>query len=116
MTQQLPGELSDEIIALTKRALAHIAGTQDLVELAVALALNDGGSVRQLSEATGPSTTTVRKYGHAHGWPSIERREQLSSDRHEWEAFHARLRAGSARLAVIKTPATRSVTYSARSF
>jgi hypothetical protein len=96
MTPQRPGTLSDENIELMKRALEHAAGSQELVELAVTQALNDGGSVRQVSDATGLSTSTIQKYGHAHGWPSTDRRKQLSAHRDEADAFRARLRAAEA--------------------
>ena len=57
----------------------------------MAQALEAGGSVRESSEATGASTTTVQKYGHANGGPSPGRRAQLDAGKNSHEEFAARL-------------------------
>jgi DNA-binding NarL/FixJ family response regulator len=77
-------------------ALEHAVAALELVELAVTQTLNDGGSVRQVASATGLSPTTVQKYGNKHGWPSVERRTQLTAVAHERAAFLARIGAAGA--------------------
>ena len=64
---------------------------QKLYELATAQALEAGGSIREVGEVTGLSTTTVQKYGHANGWPSPGRRAQLDAGKNSRDEFAVRL-------------------------
>jgi uncharacterized protein YerC len=93
MTPSRPGTLSSENIKLMKRALEYVVEAQELAELAVVRALNEGGAVRQVAEATGLSTTTVQKNGRKHGWPSAERRKTMRFERDPKEVFDERTRA-----------------------
>jgi transposase-like protein len=57
---------------------------QEKLEKAVALALQNGASVRAVAQL-GVSPNTVQKYGWAHGWPTAENRERFYESRYDRE-------------------------------
>ncbi len=79
---------------MTLRAEAQLQ-----LELAVADALKSGGSVREVAASTGISTTTVQKYGRAHGWPTSQQRAGWEAERARHDDWTARIEAASALLA-----------------
>jgi uncharacterized protein YjcR len=68
--------------AAVRRALAGVRKAQDALEKAVAGALTNGASVREVAEL-GVSPNTVQKYGRAHGWPTEENRERFYESRYD---------------------------------
>lgn len=72
--------------------------TQHQLEQAVADALKTGASVRELAKATGLSSTTIQKYGHAHGWPSETQRRAWAEQKAARDEFTARMEAANALL------------------
>lgn len=96
MTPQPRGIIPPDDLDRLRRAQALAIEAQSIYELATAQALEAGGSVREVGEATGMSTTTVQKYGHAHGWPSPSRRAQLDAEGRATREFAARLAAAEA--------------------
>lgn len=94
----VPGPQGRRII----EALALRAESQLQVELAVADALKAGGSVREVADFSGLSTTTVQKYGRAHGWPTKRQRQTWEERRASVDEFQARLDAAAAVLALME--------------
>ena len=84
-----------------KAALALRDEAQQQVELSVADALKAGGSVREVSASTGISTTTVQKYGRAHGWPTDQQRAGWEAEHARNDEFTARIEAATAVLALL---------------
>lgn len=72
MAHPLSGKITPAHVEAIKAALATRDDAQRAVELAVAQALLEGASVRQVVEASGLANVTVQKYGHRHGWPTAE--------------------------------------------
>jgi hypothetical protein len=62
--------------ARVRAAVAGVRRAQEKLEKAVAQALKNGASVREVAEL-GLSANTVQKYGRAHGWPTEENRERF---------------------------------------
>ena len=91
MAPQIKGIIPAHQLAQLLRAQALSKEAKVLYEQAVTNALNSGGSVREVGERTGLSTTTVQRYGHAHGWPSQERRTVFEADSVRSREFRARM-------------------------
>jgi hypothetical protein len=110
---QTRGIVPEPEIQRIKAALVLREDAQQQVELAVADALKAGGSVREVAASTGISTTTVQKYGRAHGWPTSAQRAGWEADRARQDEFTARLEAASAVLALlgegVDDPATATI-------
>jgi hypothetical protein len=66
--------------ARIRAALDGVRKAQEKLERAVAQALKNGASVREVAEL-GLSANTVQKYGRAHGWPTVENRERFYESR-----------------------------------
>lgn len=86
------GKITPKHVEAIKAALANREAAQVDVELAVAQALLEGASVRQVVEASGLANLTVQKYGHAHGWPSAEYIERREATQRANREFAARMR------------------------
>lgn len=99
MTPQIKGTVPEPERQRIVNALALRAQAQQQVELAVAGALKAGGSVREVSALSGLSGTTVQKYGHAHGWPTVEQRAGWEATKASQDEWAARLAAATAVLA-----------------
>ena len=69
-----------------------------LYELVAAQDFEAGGSIREIAEVMGVSTTKVQEYGHAHGWPSPVRQAQLDAGNNSRDAFATRLATAEALL------------------
>jgi hypothetical protein len=65
-------------------------------QLAVADALKAGGSVREVGQVTGLSTSTVQKWGHAHGWPTSGQRKTWADEQAPRDEWAARMAAAKA--------------------
>ena len=70
--------------ARIRAAVSGIQTAQEKLEKAVALALQNGASVRAVAEL-GVSPNTVQKYGRAHGWPTAENRDRFYESRYDRE-------------------------------
>jgi hypothetical protein len=70
--------------ARIRAAVNGVRKAQEKLEKAVALALQNGASVRGVAEL-GVSPNTVQKYGRAHGWPTAENRQQFYESRYDRE-------------------------------
>ncbi|MCW2675566.1 MAG: hypothetical protein JWR70_606 [Modestobacter sp.] len=68
--------------ARIRAAVAGIRKAQETLEKAVAQALKNGASVREVAEL-GLSANTVQKYGRAHGWPTEDNRERFYESRYD---------------------------------
>lgn len=68
-------------------ALAGVRAAQDELEKAVAKALLNGASIREVA-ALGLAPATVQKYGRAHGWPTEENRRRFYESR--WDKHQRR--------------------------
>lgn len=101
MTPQTRGIVPEPDVQRIKAALLLRDEAQQQVELAVADALKAGGSVREVAASTGISTTTVQKYGRAHGWPTSEQRAGWEAERARNDEFTARIEAATAVLAFL---------------
>jgi uncharacterized protein YjcR len=75
--------------ARIRAAVNGVRKAQENLEKAVALALQNGASVRAVAEL-GVSPNTVQKYGRAHGWPTAENRERFYESRYDREEREAR--------------------------
>ena len=93
--------MPEQDVQRIKAALVLRDEAQQQVEQAVADALKAGGSVREVAASTGISTTTVQKYGRAHGWPTDEQRAGWEADRARQDEFAARIEAATAVLALL---------------
>jgi hypothetical protein len=91
MAPQKKGTIPTAQLDRLLRAQALSKEAQKLYELSMAQALEAGGSIREVGEVTGASTTTVQKYGHANGWPSPSRRAELDAGKMATDEFAARL-------------------------
>ena len=98
---QTRGIVPEPDVQRIKAALALRDEAQQHVELAVANALKAGGSVREVAASTGISTTTVQKYGRAHGWPTSEQRAGWEAEQTRNDEFTARIEAATAVLALL---------------
>lgn len=58
-------------------------------EAAIAQALKDGASVREVAALTGMSTTTVQRIGRAHGWPTDAQQRAWAAEKAERERWAA---------------------------
>ncbi|BAS10571.1 hypothetical protein AHiyo4_39930 [Arthrobacter sp. Hiyo4] len=96
---QTRGIVPEPDVQRIKAALVLRDAAQQQVELAVADALKAGGSVREVAASTGIATSTVQKYGRAHGWPTSEQRAGWAAERERQDEFTARIEAASAILA-----------------
>jgi hypothetical protein len=101
MTPQTRGIVPEPDVQRIKAAIVLRDEAQQQVELAVADALKAGGSVREVAASTGISTTTVQKYGRAHGWPTSEQRAGWEAEHARSDEFTARLEAATAVLALL---------------
>jgi hypothetical protein len=70
--------------ARIRAAVAGVRKAQENLENAVAQALKNGASVREVADL-GLSANTVQKYGRAHGWPTEENRERFYESRYDRE-------------------------------
>jgi uncharacterized protein YjcR len=68
--------------ARIRAALDGVRKAQEKLEKAVAQALKNGASVREVAEL-GLSANTVQKYGRAHGWPTEENRERFYESQYD---------------------------------
>jgi hypothetical protein len=75
--------------ARIRAAVDGVRKAQEKLELAVAQALKDGASVREVAEL-GLSANTVQKYGRAHGWPTEENRERFYESRYDRDERESR--------------------------
>jgi uncharacterized protein YjcR len=75
--------------ARIRAAVNSVRKAQEKLEKAVALALQNGASVRAVAEL-GVSPNTVQKYGRAHGWPTAENRERFYASRYDREEREGR--------------------------
>lgn len=101
MTPQTRGIVPEPDVQRIKAALVLRDEAQQQVELAVADALKAGGSVREVAASTGISTTTVQKYGRAHGWPTSQQRAGWEAEHARNDDFTARIEAATAVLAFL---------------
>lgn len=63
-----------------KAAQQSAADAAEQYQLTVADALKPGGSIRELHDFTGLSTSTAQKWGRAHGWPRRGQRKQWADE------------------------------------
>jgi hypothetical protein len=75
--------------ARIRAAAAGVHKAQKELEKAVAQALKNGASVREVAEL-GVSANTVQKYGRAHDWPTEENRERFYESRYDREDRESR--------------------------
>ena len=75
--------------ARIRAAVAGVLRAQEKLERAVAQALKNGASVREVSEL-GLSANTVQKYGRAHGWPTEENRERFYESQYDRDERESR--------------------------
>jgi hypothetical protein len=75
--------------ARIRAAVAGVQKAQEKLEKAVAQALKNGASVREVGEL-GLSANTVQKYGRAHGWPTEENRDRFYESRYDREERESR--------------------------
>ena len=71
-------------------ALSRLEDANDELVRVVALALNNGASIREVMKVTGMSNARVQRLGHAGGWPTEEFKQKRAEVRRrnaEWEAF-----------------------------
>jgi transposase-like protein len=72
-----------------RAAVDGVRRAQEKLEKAVAQALKNGASVREVAEL-GLSANTVQKYGRAHGWPTEENRERFYESQYDRDARESR--------------------------
>lgn len=80
VSPQRRGVISDEDRAAITAAKAARDEADEAYREAVAQALRNGASVREVERFTGLAMQTISDWGHARGWPTSEqkgRREQL---------------------------------------
>jgi uncharacterized protein YjcR len=75
--------------ARIRAAVAGVRRAQEKLEMAVAQALKNGASVREVAEL-GLSANTVQKYGRAHGWPTEENRERFYESQYDRDERESR--------------------------
>jgi uncharacterized protein YjcR len=75
--------------ARIRAAVAGVRKAQEKLEKAVAQALKNGASVREVAEL-GLSANTVQKYGRAHGWPTEENRERFYESQYDRDERESR--------------------------
>jgi uncharacterized protein YjcR len=75
--------------ARVRAAVAGVRRAQEKLEKAVAQALKNGASVREVAEL-GLSANTVQKYGRAHGWPTEENRERFYESQYDRDERESR--------------------------
>jgi hypothetical protein len=75
--------------ARIRAAVKGVQKAQENLEMAVARALKNGASVREVAEL-GLSANTVQKYGRAHGWPTEENRERFYESQYDRDARESR--------------------------
>jgi hypothetical protein len=92
VTPQRRGTVPPAHVAAVRAALQAKDDAQLALELAVAAALKAGGSIRELERATGLSTSTIQKYGRAHGWPTPAQQAAFEEFRTRSARFEAQLR------------------------
>lgn len=76
---------------LKSQATAQLAA--DAFRSSVVDALKAGGSVREVAEATGMSTHTIRVWGSSSGWPTEAQRAVWAAAKAKREEFTEGLRA-----------------------
>lgn len=104
MTPQRRGIIPGPDLDRLLRAQQLVADARQLLEIATFKALEAGGSIQEVCDATGMSSTTVQKYGHRHGWPSPTRRRTLDADRSATGEFAGRIAAAEQMLRELGQP------------
>ena len=96
MSPQRRGLIPEPQMSALKAAQQSAADASEQYQLAVADALKAGGSIREVHDVTGLSTSTAQKWGRAHGWPTPGQRKQWADEQAPRDEWAAQLRAARA--------------------